>query len=115
MRVTMNDTGPRARRLALELIVSGAPPARFADPQAGAPEDRDQPAGPLRIRAWSGAAHDEADALDGPRIGGIALCFDPWRVSRPVARVRGRGSPAAFVRYGQVKPAATISPGIRTA
>lgn len=61
-------------RLRLEICLCES--ERFADPQSGAPQDRDQPTSPIRILAWPGLAHRQADLLDrtADLLGSADLC-----------------------------------------
>ena len=63
---------------------------RFANPQAGAPQQNDEGAQTSAVGSIARSAHNRDDLLDGRRVGGIAQTFVPWRSALVVAGHRDR-------------------------
>ncbi len=71
---------------------------RFADSQAGTPQNDDQGPEPDAVGIVSGCPHDRDDLLDRGRIGRVSQAFVTWRAALVEARERGwRPTPASTV------------------
>jgi hypothetical protein len=70
---------------------------RFADPEPGSPEQRDQRSGPQTVRCVAGGAHDRDDLIGRRRVGGVAYALVPWRSAVVVA---GHGDSRAAMAGG---------------
>jgi hypothetical protein len=63
---------------------------RFADPQAGAPEQHDQRAKPPAVGTVADTSYHRDDLLDRRRVGRVLLALVAWRAAPVIARHRRR-------------------------